>query len=367
MKTKIHKRAIEAASTGFLWDTELTGFGLKVTPSGKKTFLVQKRPHKGAKTLKRYTIGAYPSVSPEEARTQAKTILGQIVLGLPTSPVLSQRGASFKEEIEKYYQDHVVSKCKPSTQKDMRYMIDKHILPAFGKMSLGSVDLAQVRCIHTALGNKHPYRANRVLALLSKFFNWCPLTRGSSPCRGIEKFKEKKRNRLITQEEFRTLLSAELPPPLRLLALTGLRKTEVLSLRWEWIDLQKQLIQLPDSKTGGRTVYLNHSATELLTGFGAQTEGWVFPGQRGSKGHLIGLQKMWKKALRDSGLPLTLRIHDLRHHFASLAATELPLPLVSFLLGHKEVRTTMGYVHSNQADLRLCTERMGEKLSQLLE
>jgi integrase len=364
MRAKLHIRSVELADEGFTWDTELRGFGLKVTNKGKRVFVVQKRPHKGAKTLKRYTIGVYPSVSPDVARTAAKAILGKITLGLPSSPVLGQRGASFKEEIEKYYREHVLTKLKSTTQRDMRHMIDKHILPAFGSMSLGDVDHASVRVFHTTLGSKHPYRANRVLALLSKFFKWQTLS-GVNPCQGIEKFREKKRNRLMTPEEFQTLLSSELPPPLRLLALTGLRKSEVLGLRWEYLDLQRQLIQLPDSKTGGRTVYLNHSSVELLQGLGVQPQGWVFPGQRGSSGHLIGLQRMWKKCLRDVGLSDDIRIHDLRHHYASVAARELPLPLVMSLLGHREVRTTMGYVHSNQADLRLGVQLLGEKISKL--
>jgi integrase len=383
MKTKIHRRSIEAASTitlsgrcgpksaVFLWDTELTGFGLKVTPQGKKTFLVQKRPHKGAKVVKRYTIGAYPSVSPEEARTQAKALLGRITLGLPSSPVLGHPQVSFKVEIEKYYAEHIKTKLKPTTQRDMRYMIDKYLLPFFGNAPLGGVSHLVVRSFHTALGSKHPYRANRVLALLSKFFSWVgPRTPGHpantiNPCKGIEKFREKKRDRLMSPEEFRTLLSCKLPPVLRLLVLTGLRKSEALGLRWEYLDLQKQLIQLPDSKTGGRIVYLDHSAVELLQGLGVQSQGWVFPGQRGSKGHLIGLQKIWKKLLRDAGLSDDIRIHDLRHHYASLAARELPLPLVMSLLGHREVRTTMGYVHSNQADLHLGVQLLGEKISKL--
>jgi integrase len=364
MKTKIHRRSIEAASTGFLWDTELTGFGLKVTPQGKKTFLVQKRPHKGAKVVKRYTLGAYPSVSPEEARTQAKALLGRITLGLPTSAILSHPEGSFREKMEEFYRGHVLTKLKPTTQRDMRLMIDKHILPSFGKLSLDSVDHLMVRSFHTALGSKHPYRANRVLALLSKFFAWARPSQ-LNPCKGVGKFREKKRNRLMSPEEFQTLLSCKLPPVLRLLVLTGLRKSEALGLRWEYLDLQKQLIQLPDSKTGGRIVYLDHSAVELLQGLGVQSQGWVFPGQRGSKGHLIGLQKIWKKLLRDAGLSDDIRIHDLRHHYASLAARELPLPLVMSLLGHREVRTTMGYVHSNQADLHLGVQLLGEKISKL--
>jgi integrase len=365
MKAKLHIRSVELADEGFTWDTELRGFGLKVTNKGKRIFIVQKRPHKGAKTLKRYTIGAYPSVSPEEARTQAKAILGRITLGLPTSPVLGHPEVRFSESMEKYYHEHVQTKCKPSTQKDMRYMIDKYLLPWFGELSLEQLDLSGVRRCHTALGSKHPYRANRVLALLSKFFSFTQPGK-LNPCCGVEKFRERKRNRLMTPEEFRTLLACKLPLPVRLLALTGLRKGEVLGLRWEWIDLPRLLIQLPDSKTGGRTVYLSEAAAEVLQQAEVKPQGWVFPGKRGSEGHLVGLQRMWKKVLRDCDLPSTLRLHDLRHHYASVAGMELPLPLVSSLLGHKEVRTTMGYVHSNQADLRLCSERMGEKLSKLL-
>jgi integrase len=361
--TKLTERLVKLAKPGFYWDTELKGFGLKVTDKGKKVFIVQKRLHRGSKTLKRLTIGGYPTVSPQEARTRAKAILGRITLGLPSSPVLGHPGGSFKEEIEKYYQGHIRVKLKPSTVRDMRYMIDKYLLPWFGELSLEQLDLSGVRRCHTALGSKHPYRANRVLALLSKFFSWVAPS-GVNPCRGIEKFQERKRNRLMTPEEIQTVLGIA-PPPLLLLALTGMRKSEVLSLRWEWLDFPNKLIQLPDSKTGGRTVYLSDSAIELLQGIGVHPQGWVFPGQRGSKGHLIGLQRMWKKVLRDAGLSDDIRIHDLRHHYASLAARELPLPLVSALLGHREVRTTMGYCHSSLQDLRKGSQLLGDKLLNL--
>jgi integrase len=364
MKVKLHKRSVEASKPGFLWDTELTGFGLKTTNNGKKVFVVQKRPHKGARTLKRYTIGAYPSVSPEEARTQAKALLGRITLGLPSSPVLGHPEVRFSESMEKYYHEHVQTKCKPSTQKDMRYMIDKHILPTFGKLSLDSVDHLMVRSFHTALGSKHPYRANRVLALLSRFFSWVN-PHSVTPTKGVEKFREKKRNRLMTAEEFQTVLGAA-PPPLLLLALTGMRKSEVLSLRWSEVDLDQGVLQLEDSKTGSRTVYLDTNAQAILRQLPRAASPWVFPSTRGNNGgHLVGIQKIWKKVLRDAGLSNDIRIHDLRHHYASLAARELPLPLVMSLLGHHEVRTTMGYCHSNLNDLKKGSQLLGDKLSDL--
>jgi integrase len=356
-------RSIELADEGFTWDTELRGFGLKVTSKGKRIFLVQKRPHKGAKTLKRYTIGVYPSVSLTEARTAAKAILGRITLGLPTSPVLGQPGGSFKEEIENYYQGHIRIKLKPTTIRDMRYMIDKYLLPWFGDMSLEGVTHSLVRSMHTTLGSKHPYRANRVLALLSKFFSWMTPT-GVNPCRGIEKFREIRReppSGFDPSVLVGTDSTVRIHPAIRLLILTGMRKSEVLGLRWEYLDWSGSTIHFPDSKTGEKIVYLSPVALELLRGLQSSDEGWVFPGKslEGRRGNTF-LQKVWKKVLKGVGLPADTRIHDLRHYYASLAATHLTVPQVAGLLGHKDIKTTMRYVHSK--DLGDAARLVGERL-----
>jgi integrase len=365
MKARLTQRSIEAAKKGFLWDTDLIGFGLKTTGNGRKVFIVQKRPHKGAKTLKRWSLGEYPVLSPEEARTQAKTLLATLTLGGPLPAATGQPRASFRDKIEEFYQDHVVLKLKPTTQKDMRYMIDKYLIPAFGKLTLAEVTHNQVRSFHTRLGSKHPYRANRVLALFSKFFSWlAPDT--VNPCKGIEKFREKRREPVFT--DFHKILDSRLHPAIRLLLLTGMRKNEVLSLRWECISLPESLIRLSDSKTGERTIYLDGRAVALLQSLQPKAQGWVFPASRPrrtgeSPTHLRGLQKIWKRCLRELGLPPGTRIHDLRHNFASQAVRSgVPLPMVGGLLGHKDIKTTMRYVHSAREDLRAASELVVEKL-----
>lgn len=361
MKAKITIRSVEAAVAGsFLWDTELQGFGLKVTRGGKKVFLVQKRPHKGAKTLKRWSIGAYPAVSPIEARTRAKTILGTLTLGRGVSPVLRQSEGLFKDEIEKFYQNHILLKLKVSTARDMDYMIRKHLIPEFGATPLGEVSHLDVRSFHSRLGSKHPYRANRVLALLSKFYAWSGYS--PNPCKGVEKFREKRRE-LNQTCSLEGLFAPSVHPAIRLLLLTGMRKNEVLSLRWEDVSLRTHTIQLSDSKTGGRTIYLSRPALEVLEGIGPRPEGWCFPSTRG-EGHLIGLQKIWKRTLSSLQLPSSLRLHDLRHHYASRASQGLSLPLVKDLLGHKDIKTTVRYIHSHREDLALASTLVSEKLFQ---
>jgi integrase len=358
---KITQRFVEAAKPGFYWDEELKGFGLKVTPH-KKVFIVQKRPHKGAKALKRWTLGAYPVLSLTEARTQAKTLLATLTLGGSLPATRSQSGGSFSSEIENYYHNHIVPKLKPSTQVDMRYMIDKHLIPTFGKLTLAEVTPSLVRSFHTRLGSKHPYRANRVLALLSKFCAWQHLE--PNPCKGIEKFRERRREPTELTVVSR-LLDPSVHPVIRLLILTGMRKSEVLGLRWEWVNTRSGTIHFPDSKTGRKTVYLSQPAQALLTEVGVKPEGWVFPGGRWhpTGGHFVQLQKLWKRTLRELGLSDDIRIHDLRHHYASQASRTCSMPLVAGLLGHKDIKTTMRYVHSTQEDLRLAAQTVGKKLA----
>jgi integrase len=366
VKSKLTQRSVEAAREGFIWDTELVGLGLKVTNKGKKVFILQKR--EGGR-LKRWTIGVYPSVSLKEARTQAKTILGQITLGLPSSPVSAHLCGSFRDEIEKFYSEHVKIKLRPTTQGEYRSLLDKHILPYFGNMNLAEVCPKALRSFHSQLGSKLPYRANRALAVLSKFCGWLsdanPGLFSQNPCKGIQKFREKRREPpTIPAEAIQKIVHNH--PALALLALTGMRKAEVLGLRWEWIDWSGSTIHLPDSKTGQKIVYLSPAALELLRGLPQPHEGWVWVGntREGRRGNTF-LQKTWKRVLKDVGLPADTRIHDLRHYYASLAATHLTVPQVAGLLGHKDIKTTMRYVHND--DLGNAAALVDQQLSKLLK
>jgi integrase len=362
MKKRLNDRVLRSfiQHGSFLWDTELIGLGLKVTNKGKKVFILQKRVDG---RLKRWTLGVYPSVSLKKARTQAKTILGQITLGLPSSPVSGHLCGSFRDEIEKFYSEHVKVKLRPTTQVEYRSLLDKHILPYFRGKSLAEVDHLGVRSFHSQLGSKLPYRANRALALLSKFFAWSLPQGAPNPCTGVEKFREKRRE--LTELNLAPLLDPKVHPALRLLLLTGMRKAEVLGLRWEWIDWSGSTIRLPDSKTGQKIVYLSPAALELLRGLPQPHEGWVWVGntREGRRGNTF-LQKVWRKTLREHNLP-PLRIHDLRHYYASEACRHLSPTLVAGLLGHKDIKTTMRYVHND--DLSNAAALVDKQLSKLLK
>jgi integrase len=240
------------------------------------------------------------------------------------------------------------------------------------------VDIAQ---LHNAM-RQTPGAANRTLALLSKMLNlaekWGLRLDGTNPCRHVEKYPERKLERFLTADELarlgETLLQAEqtrteLPSALaalRLLLFTGCRLSEILTLRWDYVDLDAKCLRLPDSKTGAKTVYLSEPALEVLNSI-ERTSGnpFVIAGARPSS-HLINLRKPWGRIRAKADLP-DVRIHDLRHSFASVAvAGGLSLPTIGALLGHSQPATTHRYAHLAGDPLREATNLIGRRLATAL-
>jgi integrase len=385
MQSPISKRAVDAlaataTATAWLWDSEIKGFGVRCR-GASKVYLVRYRVGSGrGAPIRTVTIGRHGSPwTPQTARAEAKRILGMVAAGADpggqkaadkTAPTVSDLAVRFLEE-------HAEAKRKPSTAAEYRRLIGL-LLPALGKRKVQSVSRADIAKIHYGLRST-PYQANRLLAVLSKMFalaevwGWRP--DGSNPCRGIEKYKEAKRERMLSANELSRLGDAladwrgspHVSAAVRLLVLTGARLNEVLTMRWAWVDLKRAEVRLPDSKTGAKTLHLPAAAVTVLSGL-PRIEGnpFVIVGERAGR-HLVNLQKPWRRIRAKADLP-DLRLHDLRHAFASVAASSgLGLPIIGKLLGHSQPGTTARYAHLASDPVKAAAEMVGKSIADALD
>jgi integrase len=235
-----------------------------------------------------------------------------------------------------------------------------HILPQFGKRKVAEVTRADVSRLHAEMAET-PYQANRLLAVLSKAFNlaevWGWRPDGSNPCRHVQRYREEKRERFLSSEELASLLevlteaeqtrleSLFAIAAIRLLILTGCRVGEIVKLHWSEVDFERRCLRLADSKTGKKTVYLNTAAFQVLAKVERNPENpHVIQGSLPGS-HLIGLTRIWFRIRRRVGL-VGVRLHDLRHTYASIGAgMGLSLPIIGKLLGHTQAVTTQRYAH----------------------
>ncbi len=264
-----------------LRDDELKGFGVR-RRAGAASYFLQTRIRG---RLRWITIGPHGSPwSPASARKEAMRLLAEVKNGADpgTAKVAARTAPTFMEAADRFMTNHG-PKLKLRTREEYQRLLDKTLVPAFGKRLLIDIAIADVDTFHARLAAT-PRKANFALAVLSKMMTWAedrglrPLA--SNPCAGVKKFKEKKRQRFLSSEEMRrlgdvldTLESAGLEPPpvtaaIRLLLLTGCRLSEVLTLRWQHVDLGRGLLHLPDSKTGPKVVYLNDHARAVLSRLG---------------------------------------------------------------------------------------------------
>ena len=366
MRGRITKRAVDALTTGantvetVLWDTELKGFGCRVQGGGAKSYILHYRVGTGrGAPLRKYTIGRHGSPwTPEAARGEAKELLGRIEGG--ADPAAAKRGQKEAPTIadlaERFLAEHAEAKRKGSTAAEYRRLLDKIILPALGKRKVADVTRADVSKLHHA-NRAAPYQANRVLAVLSKMFNlaerWGLRPDGSNPCRHVEKFAERERERMLSAVELARLgdaLAAYDGSPyaaaaVKLLVFTGARLGEVLGLKWEWVDFERGEARLPDSKSGAKTLHLPPPALAVLAAL-PRFEGnpHVIAGAKAGAA-LVNLEKPWRAIRETAGLD-NVRLHDLRHAFASVAASSgMGLPIIGKMLGHTQAATTNRYAH----------------------
>lgn len=375
---KLTKRTVDAIlPTGadhFIWDQQLSGFGVRVSPKGQKSFLIQYR-YQGR--TQRMRLGRLGLITADEARRKARILLGEAEAGKnPALAAASKRKAPKLFEVaDRFEKEHIQIRLKPRTQANYRSILKTYVLPVLGYKRITDITLADLNALHASLSNK-PSQANRAILVMSKLLNlseqWGLRTIGSNPCRHIQLFKDKKRNRFLDKTELKHLwktLDAAYEEGMvglyalnayKLLILTGCRLGEIQTLKWSYIRGNR--VEFPDSKTGYKRLPLNAAAMDILKQTPKQ-EGnpYVICGER--KGaHIVNLQKSWRRIRKKAGLD-DLRIHDLRHTFASQAVMNgTPLALVSKLLGHKKITTTMRYAHLADSELLEASEGIGDLL-----
>ena len=383
MNIKLNKKTVEAATapvTGelILRDSEIPGFWCRVT-SSSRTYVLRTRIDGKQRSI---TLGRHGQIEPAEARRKALQMLGDIARGNdPTAErEASRRSPTFEEFSQRYLSEWAKPRKKPSGLRNDIGQLNNHILPAMGQFKLGQVSKRHVTELHQAM-RATPYAANRVLAQLSKMFNlaeaWDLRPQGSNPCRWVTKYKEEARKRYLGELELRRLgnelerlgKSGEESPyvvaAINLLLMTGARSGEILALRWSYIDFEQGLIHLPDSKTGRKDLEMAAEVREILQSLPRDGGPWVLPGNKEGK-HLVNLFKPWSR-IRERLNMTDVRIHDLRHTFASMSvAANISLPVLGGLMGHKSTATTQRYAHLMRDTGRQAANRVATDISKAL-
>lgn len=384
MKTKLTKRVVDSTKPGqrdtFIWDVDVPGFGLKVTPAGKRVYVLQFRMG-GRKSPWRYTIGQHGEYTTDRARGEATRLRGLIADGInPATQKAAARaqGLLMRDLVAQFLEEHVRTRRKSRTVVEYDRICRNFIVPQLGNIPVRELTRSDVARLHHAMRDT-PYQANRILAVLSKAMNWAEMKGhrqdGSNPCRHVERYDEKKRERYLSPAEIGSLAKAlsqaeteGLTSPyviaaIRLLLLTGARLNEILTLKWEYVDIDQRCLRLPDSKTGSKVIHLNPPALEVLQSLPAiEGNPHVVIGNR-TGAHLVNVQKPWRR-IRKLAVLDDVRLHDLRHSFASLGAgAGLGLPMIGALLGHSQPATTARYAHLADDPLKSANDLIGQRIT----
>jgi integrase len=358
---------------------DVPGFGVRVTAAGACSFVLNYVTRGGRE--RRITIGQFPDWSTTAARAKARELRRDIDDGGdPLADIQAEREAPTVAELCARFEAEHLPRKRESTAGDYARMLRLYVCPSLGHLKVADVRFDDIDRLHrkvTAAG--YPYRANRCAAVLSKMFSlairWN--MRQDNPARGIERNKEYLRRRYLSPDELARLLVALNTHPdrqsaniIRMLLLTGARRGEVLSMRWADVDLTAGTWSKPPSSTKQKEHHqspLSAPARQLLSELRAEHASkhpkkplgeFVFPGS-GAAGHIVEIKKGWGSLCKAAGL-VGLRIHDLRHSFASqLASGGASLPLIGALLGHSNPTTTHRYAHLFDDPQRAAVERVG--------
>ncbi|MYG65288.1 MAG: tyrosine-type recombinase/integrase, partial [Gammaproteobacteria bacterium] len=356
---KLTKRAVDSlhVSSGdtVVWDRDLPGFGVRVYASGRKVWCVQVRGPSGKP--RRRTLGRFGEVTPEKARRDAVIAIDRIKRGLSPDPPLEAPEPTVLDLAERYMEFHVRVNCKPRTVASFESLVRVHIVPGLGHIRLSELERSHISGLHHRL-RMTPFQANLVVKVLSGMFRlaeaWEMIPPGRDLCRSVRPYREKPRERFLSSDEYGRLGDAldkaemdgsvYLPAihAIRLLLLTGCRKDEIRTLKWDDIDRSSGMMHLRDGKTGLRHVPLAPAVLAVLNEI-PRIDGnpWVIAGN-GPEDHLGtgSLDYHWQK-IRSLAKLEKVRLHDLRHSYASRAlALGEGLPMIGELLGHRKVETT---------------------------
>ncbi|MTW16615.1 tyrosine-type recombinase/integrase [Rhodoplanes serenus] len=425
---RISKRTVnEIKPTGAeftIWDCDLIGFGIRVRASGAMSYVVQYRPGGGrAAPTRRLTLAAVGKLEPDKARRLAKDKLAEVAKGGdPAADKADRRaGVTVNELVDAFLERHVATKRKAGTATFYRGVLDTHVRPTLGSKRAADVTRKDIGELHHHLKEKRavkgadgrdrvvggPVVANRVLAVLAAMYSWAGkaalIDEGLNPVAKIEKYREEGRERFLSTEEIerlgealreaetiglpfdvdpskpgakhapraenrRTVYSPHVTGAIRLLLLTGCRLREILNLEWSQVDVGRGLLNLPDSKTGKKTVVLGAPAAAVLAGL-PRVGKFVIAGETaGQKDETPrhDIKKPWSRITARAGL-VGLRLHDLRHSFASIGVgSNLNLPVIGKLLGHTQARTTQKYAHLAIDPVKRAADMIGWEIANAL-
>lgn len=393
------RAAMKAGAKAELLDGTIGGLSVRVFPSGEASWSFRYRPQYGG-GYKRVTLGRFPGLLVSEARKRATALRTKVYDGNdPAAEKKAKREAkTFADIAQKYLDEHVALKKRPSTLA-LYKIYRNHAVARIGNKKAFAVTKGDIESLHAGIGATKKATANRVVDFLSGVYRYSSGKDGVpetfNPTRGIEMFAEQGRERFLKNDELARLGEAlrvgetvGLPWPeskasakkharkpenritklspwtvaaFRLLILTGCRLREVLNLKWDDVDLQRGFINLPDSKTGRRAVVLNAPAIAVLNGL-ERVSSYVVFGESRDKPK-ADLKKPWDLIRAYADLD-GVRIHDLRHSFASVGAGGgLGLPIVGKLLGHKQASTTEKYAHLDDDPVRNASNRIGHSIA----
>lgn len=368
--TKLTKAIVDTTQTyhkEFLWDDEVKGFGMRFLASGRRKWVYRYRDQ--GRRWRQLSLGDVGVLTVTIAREQARIAAAKVQIGRdPAAEREAKRKAiSVKELAEIFENSHVALQLKASSAAEYRRALKLYVLPVIGTKKVGEVTRQDVSCLHRDLAHK-PTQANRTIEVISKMFSlaeeWGYRPEGTNPRKGVKKYPETKRERFLSEAELSRVGEVlvemeyeriEMPAAItavRLLMLTGCRLNEIMKLKWHYVDFRLGLLRLPDSKTGAKDVPVAPEVLELLRNVPRlDNNPWVLTGKL-EGGRLTDLQPFWQRVRQRAGLS-DARIHDLRHTFASVAATNgMSLLTIGKILGHKSEQTTKRYAHLDRGTLR---------------
>jgi integrase len=350
------------------------GFGVRVTAAGSRAFILNYRTKDGRE--RRLTIGSPPAWSLAAAREAAVEHRHRIDAGDdPLANLMAGRKApTMRDLAERFEREHLPSR-RDSTARDYSALIKNEILPKLGRLKVAAITYSDIASLHRKISERAPYRANRCLATLSKMFSLAVRwrMRADNPVKGVERNQEEKRARYLSTSELPALIAAinehgdtQAANIFRLLLLTGCRRGEALGASWDQFDFDLGTWVKPGATTKQKTEHripLSGAALELLRGIRdvAGSSEYVFPSRTGRP--RIDVKKAWAQVCKAAGIA-GLRMHDLRHSYASMLVNSgLSLPIIGALLGHTQVSTTHRYAHLADDPLRVATERVGKMVA----
>ena len=366
--------AVEGGDRVF-YDRDLTGFGVRVYASGRKVYVVHARaPGAG---LRRVALGRHTKLTFEAARRLAVEVIDRLKKGEEAFPEAPEPEPTVADLAERYIEAHLKVNCRPGTIETFGRIVRLYILPEFGHMPVSAVERSHVAALHDKMRDK-PYQANQTRDVLAKMFKlseaWGMTPPRRNPALSIRRYKEYRRERFLSSEEYRGLArvldEAEADgsvfptaiPAIRLILLTGCRRNEIVTLRWDDIDRTAGEILLRDSKTGARRVPLTPVVAWVLERIPRiEDNPWIITGKNPGD-RLKNLDMIWQRIRRRAGLD-DVRIHDCRHSYASRAlALGEGIPVISELLGHKKFSTTARYAHLARDGERASAAKVGDSI-----